>query len=156
MGSGLPELENIKVPQSYFTEPFDNVELHLFGESSRDIFSAGSFLRAQVTTPTGAVKRELAFVLGKARVVPMKVMTVPKLKIQAALLAARRKRENTQALTVTEYSCGQTARPFSNGITPKKSNQSLLQTVFAKFWCIPANGTTLQLRIIQLTLAQME
>ena len=97
----LPNLENIKIPRSYFTGPFDNVELHLFGDSSQDIFSAVTFFRVRVTTPAGKVKTELAFVLGKARVAPMKVTTVPKLELQAALLAARLKREITQALTVT-------------------------------------------------------
>ena len=71
----LPKLEKIKIPRSYFTGPFDNVELHVFGESSQDIFSAVAFLRARVTTPTGKVKTKLAFVLGKARVAPMKEMT---------------------------------------------------------------------------------
>ena len=97
----LPKLENIKIPRSYFSAPFDNTELHMFGDSSQDIFSAVAFLRARVTTPTGKIKIELAFVLGKARVVPMKVMTVPKLELQAALLAARLKNEIIQALTVT-------------------------------------------------------
>ena len=73
----------------------------MFGESSQAIFSEVAFLRALVKTPTGEEKTELAFVLGKARVTPMKVMTVPKLELQAALLAARPNRENTQALTVT-------------------------------------------------------
>ena len=73
----------------------------MFGDSSQDIFSAVAFLRARVKTPTGEEKTELAFVLGKARVAPMKVMTVPKLELQAALLAARLKKEITQALTVT-------------------------------------------------------
>ena len=73
----------------------------MFGDSSQDIFSAVAFLRARVKAPTGQEKTELAFVLGKARVAPMKVMTVPKLELQAALLAARLKREITQALTVT-------------------------------------------------------
>ena len=95
----LPKLENIKIPRSYFKGPFDNVELHMFGDSSQDIFSAVAFLRARVTTPTGKVKTEL--VLGKARVAPMKVMTVPKLELQAALLAARLKREIMQAITVS-------------------------------------------------------
>ena len=98
---GLTKLENIKTPRSYFSGPFDSIELHMFGDSSQDIFSAVAFLRARVNTPTGQEKTELAFVLGKVRVIPMKVMTVPKLELQAALLAARLKREITQTLTVT-------------------------------------------------------
>ena len=97
----LPKLENIKISRSYFSGPFDNVELHMFGDSSQDIFSAFAFLRARVTIPTGKIKTELAFDLGKARVAPNKAMTVPKLELQAALLAARLKREITQALTAT-------------------------------------------------------
>ena len=97
----LPKFENNKIPRSYFSGPFDNIELRMFGNSSQDIFSAVAFLRARVKTPTGQERTELAFVLGKARWAPMKVMTVPKLELQAALLAARLKREITQALTVT-------------------------------------------------------
>ena len=85
----LSKLENIKIPRSNLSGPFDNIELHMFGDSSQDIFSAAAFLRARVTTPTGKIKTELAFVLGKARVAPIKVLTVPKLELQAALLAAR-------------------------------------------------------------------
>ena len=40
--------------------------------------------------------------MGKARVAPMKVMTVPKQELQAALVAARLKNEIVQALTVTD------------------------------------------------------
>ena len=69
-------------------------------DSSQVIFSAIAFLRDQVTTPKGEEKRKLAFVLGKASVAPMKIMTVPKFKLQATLLAARLKREITQELTV--------------------------------------------------------
>ena len=97
----LPKLENMKIPRSCFSGPFDNIELHMCGDSSQDFFSAVACLRARVKTPTGDEKTELAFVFGKERVVPMKVMTVPKLELQAALLAARLKREITQALTVT-------------------------------------------------------
>ena len=52
----------------------------MFGDSSQDVFSAVGFLRAQVTCTSGEIITELAFVLGKARVAPMKVMTVPKLE----------------------------------------------------------------------------
>ena len=71
----------------------------MFGDSSQEVFSAVAFLRARVTTSSGP-QTELAFVLGKARVAPMKVMTVPKLELQAALLAARLKPDICRALTV--------------------------------------------------------
>ena len=57
----LPKLENIKVPRSYFSGPFYNIEFHMFGDSSQDIFSAVAFLRARVKTPTGKGKTELLF-----------------------------------------------------------------------------------------------
>ena len=63
------------------------------------VFSAVAFLRAQVSSYKGA-KRELAFVLGKARVALMKVTTIPKLELQAALLAARLKQDIRRVLTV--------------------------------------------------------
>ena len=72
----------------------------MFGsDSSQEVFSAVAFLRAQVNTSSGP-KTELAFILGKARVAPMKVMTITKLELQAALLAARLKQDICQALTV--------------------------------------------------------
>ena len=71
----------------------------MFGDSSQEYSSTVAFLRAPVTTSSGP-QTELAFVLGKARVAPMKVMTVPKLELQAALLAARLKQDICRALTV--------------------------------------------------------
>ena len=96
----LPRLAAITIPRSYFSGPFQYLQLHMFGDSWQDVFSAVGFLRAQVTCTSGEIRTELAFVLGKARVAPMKVMTVPKLELQAALLAARLKMEICRALTV--------------------------------------------------------
>ena len=95
----LPKLAEITIPRSYFSGNFKHLELHMFGDSSQEVFSAVAFLRAQVNTSSGP-KTELAFVLGKARVAPMKVMTIPKLELQAALLAARLKQDICRALTV--------------------------------------------------------
>ena len=75
----LPWLAEITIPRSYFSGPFQHLEQHMFGDSSQDVFSAVGFLRAEVTCTSGEIITELAFVLGKARVAPMKVMTVPKL-----------------------------------------------------------------------------
>ena len=77
----------------------ESVELHVFGDSSQDVFSAVAFLRARVDSNEGT-ETQLAFVFGKARVAPMKALTIPKLELQAALLAARLKDEIQLALTV--------------------------------------------------------
>ena len=71
----------------------------MFGDCSQEFYSAVAFLRAQMNTSSGP-KTELAFVLGKARVAPMKVKTIPKLELQAALLAARLKQDICRALRV--------------------------------------------------------
>ena len=97
----LPRLAEITIPRSYFSVPFQHLELHMFGDSSQDVFSVAGFLRAQVTCNFGDIITELAFVLGKARIAPKKVMTVPKLELHAVLLAARLKREICRALMVT-------------------------------------------------------
>ena len=72
----------------------------MFFDGSQDVFSAVGFHRAQVFCTSEEITTELAFVLGKARVAPMQVMTFPKLELQAVLLAARLKREICCALTV--------------------------------------------------------
>ena len=71
----------------------------MFGDSSQDVFSAVAFLRGKVATTTGYTT-ELVFVFGKARVASMKALTIPKLELQASLLAARLRKENENALTV--------------------------------------------------------
>ena len=75
------------------------IELHVFGDSSQDAFSAVAFLRGKLINDHGVVA-QLAFVFGKARVAPMKALTVPKLELQAALLAARLRAEVLSALSL--------------------------------------------------------
>ena len=76
------------------------IELHVFGDSSQEVFSAVAFLRGQ-PSDLNETSTHLAFVLGRARVAPMKTLTVPKLELQAALLAARLSNEIHSALTTT-------------------------------------------------------
>ena len=71
----LPKLAEIAIPGSYFSGNFEHLELHMFGNSSQEVFSAVALPRAQVKTSSGP-KTELAFVLGKARVAPMMILTV--------------------------------------------------------------------------------
>ena len=44
--SALHLLGSLTIPRSYFTEPFDQIELHMFGDSWQDVFCAVAFLHA--------------------------------------------------------------------------------------------------------------
>ena len=96
--SGLPLLGQLTIPRCYFTEPVDQIELHMFGDSSQDVFCAVGFLRARLAS---SHKTQISFIFGKARVAPMKALSIPKLELQAALLATRLKDDILTALTVS-------------------------------------------------------
>ena len=53
----LPRLAEITIPRSYFSGPSQHLELHMFGDSSQDVFSAVGFLRAQVNCTSGDYNR---------------------------------------------------------------------------------------------------
>ena len=95
--SGLPSLEKMSIQRSYFSAPVDCVELHMFGDSSEEVFCAVVFPRARVKT---SLETQVAFVFGKARVAPMKTLSIPKLQLQAALLTTRLKEDVLKALTI--------------------------------------------------------
>ena len=96
----LPGLSDIVIPRAYFQENVETLELHLFGDSSQDVFSAVAFLRAKVVKKENREQTQLAFVFGKAGAAPMKALIVPKLELQASLLAARLRKEVEKALTL--------------------------------------------------------
>ena len=89
-------LGSLTIPRSYFTETFDRIELHTFGDSWQDVFCAVAFLRARLVS---SHQTDIAFVFDKARVAPMKALSIPKLGLQAALLATRLKEEILKGLT---------------------------------------------------------
>ena len=74
----LPNLSEITIPRCYFRGTMESVELHVFGDSSQDVFSAVAFLRARMNC-NEKTETQLALVFGKARVAPMKALTIPKL-----------------------------------------------------------------------------
>ena len=76
------------------------MELHLIGDSSQNVFSAVAFLRAKVVNKENQEQTQLAFVFGKARVASMEALTIPKVELQASLLAAKLRKEVEKALTL--------------------------------------------------------
>ena len=69
----------------------DRIELNLFGDNSHDVFCVIGFLRARLI---------IYFVFGKARFAIEKALSIPKLELQAALLATWLKVKIVQALSV--------------------------------------------------------
>ena len=96
--SGLPLLGQLTIPRCYFTEPVDQIELQMFGHSSQNVFCAVRFLCARLSS---SHKTQISFIFGKARVAPMKALSIAKLELQVALLATRLKDEILTALTVS-------------------------------------------------------
>ena len=95
--SGFPLLGQLTIPRCYFAETSDQIELHMFGDSSKDVFYAVGFLRARLSS---SHKTQISFIFGKAPVAPMKALSIPKLELLAALLATRLKDDILTALTV--------------------------------------------------------
>ena len=96
----LPTLALLTIPCCYFSCPFEHLEVLVFGDSSQEVFSAVAFFCALVSLPTGSKRTDFAFMIRKARVAPMKTLTVPKLELQEAALLAARLREICKALNV--------------------------------------------------------
>ena len=96
--SGLPLLGQLTIPRCYFTKPVYQIEFHMFGDSSQNVFCAVGFLRARLSN---SHKTQIYFFFDEARVGPMKALSMPKLELEAALLATRLKDDRLTALTVT-------------------------------------------------------
>ena len=70
----------------------------MFGDRLQDVFCAVGFLRARLSS---LHKTQISFIFGKARVAPMKALSIPKLELQVALLATRLKDDILTTLTVS-------------------------------------------------------
>ena len=112
--SGLPLVGQLTIPRCYFTEPVDEIELHMFGDSSQDVLCAVGFLRARLSS---LHKTQISFIFGKARVAPMKALSIPKQELQAALLATRLKDDILTVLLslLIMPTCRQIVQQFYSG-----------------------------------------
>ncbi|XP_071952433.1 uncharacterized protein [Antedon mediterranea] len=84
----LKKLETIRIRRCYKSAEFGTVvrrELHSFGDASSTSYGAASYLYQK--DESGNVNRTL--VAAKSRLAPLKAQTIPRLELQAALLAAR-------------------------------------------------------------------
>ena len=84
----LPKLESIKVYRCFKPPDFGDVttcQIHHFADASQIAYGAVSYLR--ITNARGLI--HCSFVIGKSRLSPLKHLTIPRLELSAAVVAAR-------------------------------------------------------------------
>lgn len=84
----LHNISSVEIPRSYVPPAVKEVqqyELHHFSDASVSGYGACSYLRA--VSKSG--EAHCTLVMGKARVAPTKVMTIPRLELSAAVVATR-------------------------------------------------------------------
>lgn len=81
----VKQLVDIQVPRwCGWAEPSD-LDLHVFGDASEQAYAAVAYLIGH--DAEGELK--VTMIVGKARVAPLKVISIPRLELQAAVLACR-------------------------------------------------------------------
>ncbi|KAJ8705579.1 hypothetical protein PYW08_012625 [Mythimna loreyi] len=80
----LRAVDRVAIPRWYGLN-LDDLELHVFGDASESAYAAVAYIAGY----NELGERQASFVLGKARVAPQKVISIPRLELQAAVLACR-------------------------------------------------------------------
>ena len=84
----LPQLSDVRIPRCFkptnLADVFQ-VELHHFCDASEYAYGAASYIK--IFDAEGKVRSSL--VMGKARVAPIKPVTIPRLELSAAVVAVR-------------------------------------------------------------------
>ena len=97
----LPIVAETSIDRRYFNGERNKTELHLFADASEDTMCAVAYLRSQ---PKG-YSPDLAFVIGKCRVAPMRHLSIPRLELQAAVMAVRLKEQIVKEHEMKINSC---------------------------------------------------
>ena len=82
----LDKLREVKIDRCFKPEGFGKVQetqLHLFSDASRKGYSATAYLRLKDITG----KIHCSFVIGKARLAPIKETSIPRLELTAAVIS---------------------------------------------------------------------
>lgn len=84
--SETSRVKQFRMPRCYSVNLMTaiNIQLHLFADSSEEAFAAVAYWRIESYDTT-----EVTFVAGKVKCTPLKILSVPRLELQAAVLATR-------------------------------------------------------------------
>ena len=84
-----PIVAETSIDRRYFNGETDKAEIHVFADASEDTMCAVAYLRSHPKE----FSADLEFVIGKSRVAPMRHLSIPRLELQAAVMAVRLKEQ---------------------------------------------------------------
>ncbi|CAH0721739.1 unnamed protein product, partial [Brenthis ino] len=85
MIKALPVLQNLRIPRRVVCESYKQFELHIFTDASERAYGACVYIRSINIEGDVAVR----LLIAKSRVTPIKPVTIPRLKLCAAVLGTR-------------------------------------------------------------------
>ena len=97
----FPIVAETSIDRRYFNRGRDKTELHVFADASEDTMCAVACLRSQPKDYSA----DLVFVVGKCRVAPMRHHSIPRLELQAAVMAVRFKKQIVKEHEMKINSC---------------------------------------------------
>ncbi|XP_062538818.1 uncharacterized protein LOC134207116 [Armigeres subalbatus] len=84
----LPQLSSICIPRCYFTggnqETYNALQIHVFVDASESAYSSVLYFRVKTSYGVDTV-----LVSAKSKVAPLKMLSIPRLELQAAVLGSR-------------------------------------------------------------------
>ncbi|XP_064646576.1 uncharacterized protein LOC135499627 [Lineus longissimus] len=84
----MSQAQDLKIPRCYRTRPITDVKhisIHVFSDASREAYAACCYLRFLYDDDT----TQVTFVAAKARVAPLRAISIPRLELMAAVLGVR-------------------------------------------------------------------
>ena len=97
----LPIVAGTSIDRRYFIIEWDRTELHVIADASEDTMCAVAYLRSQPKDYSA----DLAFVIRKCRVAPMRRLSIPRLELQAEVMAVRLKEQIVKEHEMKINSC---------------------------------------------------
>ncbi|XP_053691672.1 uncharacterized protein LOC128740170 [Sabethes cyaneus] len=84
----LPKVQSMKIPRYYFhsatSSELENLQLHIFADASENAYGCVAYFRAVVNGQPNCT-----LVTAKSKVAPLQYTSIPRMELQAAVLAAR-------------------------------------------------------------------